>query len=324
MSMHIRYCAAEKLAGLEERPDLLAVICYGATPKWEGRCPCVSLPMATTSIDRCEVLSAGIATYGQFGDVRYAHDGEWLFAAVTVPEHQGLSDTVVGVYGQILQTLDRLGYPCLVRAWQHFPDIHEPEQGLERYRQFNQGRHRALAPYLVRGGIRPAATCVGSAGPGLVVYVLARATSGIAIENPRQIAAYHYPTLYGPRSPDFVRAMKVHSDGEWYLWISGTAAIVGHESRGTGDLDAQVSETFANLDAVVAQADLAPDAAVLATKVYLRTPGVLSSLPKFWRDSPIIYITGDICRQELAVEIEAVLHSSRSSPSRDGSASGVG
>jgi len=305
--MQIRYHAAERLAELENRPDLLGIICYGVTPEWRGRCPCLFLPMEARPAGTCEVLSGGTATYGQVEDVRYAHDGEWLFAAVTVTERQGLSDTVVDVYGRILQTLAGLGYPCLIRAWQHFPDIHREEEGLERYRQFNLGRHHAFGPYLARGGIRPAATCVGSTGPGLHVYVLARSVPGIAIENPRQISAYHYPTVHGPRPPDFVRAMKVRGTDGCYLWISGTAAIVGHESQGDGDLDAQVRETFVNLDTVVARARLGSEAKILATKVYLRAAGT-PPLPAFWRDAPVVYLTGDICRAELAVEIEAVLH----------------
>ncbi|HUW98362.1 MAG TPA: hypothetical protein VMV40_05890 [Acidiferrobacter sp.] len=315
--MQIRYHSAERLVELEDRPDLLGIICYGATPKWRGQCPCLSLPMAASPAGSCEVLSGGPATYGQIGDVRYAHDGEWLFAAVAITEDLGLSATVAGAYGAILQALPALGYPCLIRAWHHFPNIHEPEAGLERYRQFNRGRHQALDPYLVRGGIRPAATCVGSAGPGLFVYVLARANSGIAIENPRQIAAYRYPPVYGPRPPDFVRAMKVQATDGCYLWISGTAAIVGHESQGCGDVDAQIRETFMNLDAVVAHAGLEGEAEVLAVKVFLRGGGA-PALPTFWRDAPTVYLTGDICREELAVEIEAVLRTRNVSDLRGG------
>lgn len=306
--MQIRYHPSARLAELEGRPDLLAVVCYGEKPAWRGACPCLSLPLAADPPGLCEIMTAGPATYGEVGPVRYAHDGEWLFAAITTAEHGIFRDLVAASYDRILETTDRLGYPCLIRTWQHFPDIHRNDDGLERYRQFNCGRHRALAPYLAGGGLRPAATCVGSAGSGLTIYALARQRPGIPIENPRQVAAYRYPTSYGPQPPDFVRAMKVEdTDGE-SLWISGTAAIVGHESRAPGDLAAQMRETLANLDAVVAQTGWDSKAQVVATKVYLRA-GTTATLSGMWQEAPVLYLRGDICRSELAVEIEALVRS---------------
>lgn len=310
--MHIRYYPSARLAELEERSDLLAVIAYGEKPAWHGACPCLHVPLAAHPPGRCEIMIGNAATYGEAGRVRYAYDGEWLFAAITTTEQGSLQNTVADCYKRLLETIDRLGYPCLIRAWQHFPDIHETEDGLERYRQFNRGRHQALRSYLAKGGVRPAATCVGSAGCGLTIYGLARSRPGIPIENPRQIAAYRYPMTYGPQPPDFVRAMKVEDSEGWSLWISGTAAIVGHESRAPGDLATQTRETFANLDAVIAEAGLGPQAQILAGKVYLRAgSGNAPVLPAMWRDAPILYLQGDICRTELAVEIEALVGAPR-------------
>lgn len=304
--MQIRYHPSARLTELEARPDLLAVVCYGEKPAWRGACPCLSLPLAAHPPGLCEIMIGGPAAYGEAGSVRYAHDGEWLFAAITIAEEGIFQDLVADSYDRILETIDRLGYPCLIRTWQHFPDIHKIDVGLERYRQFNCGRHRALVPYLAAGGLRPAATCVGSKGAGLTIYALARQRPGIPIENPRQIAAYRYPASYGPQPPDFVRAMKVEDAEGWSLWISGTAAIVGHESRAPGDLAAQMRETVANLDAVVAQAGCGPKVQVVATKVYLRAE-TTARLSGMWQEAPALYLRGDICRSELAVEIEALV-----------------
>ncbi len=315
--MQICYHPSARLAELEKRSDLLAVIGYGEKLAWRGACPSLCLPLAAHPSGLCEIMVGGAVAYGAAGAVRYAHDGEWLFAAISTAERGPLQDTVATSYDQILETLGRLGYPCLIRAWQHFPDIHKMEAGLERYRQFNCGRHRALDPYLAAGGVRPAATCVGSTGPGLTIYVLARSRPGIPIENPRQTAAYRYPVIYGPQPPDFVRAMKVQDADGWSLWISGTAAIIGHESRAPGDLATQTRETFANLDAVVAQAELGPKARVVATKIYLRA-GTIATLPGMWQDAPVLYLRGDICRPELAVEIEALVRAPSGAPRRGG------
>lgn len=310
--MHIKYHEVARLPELVERSDILGVVFFGETPAWRGQAPCLSVPLGSRRPGLCEVLYGGPAMTGDVAGVRYAHDGHWLFAGLSVADDSDIAHAAVAAYERLLGVLKGLGYPCLIRAWQYFPDIHGDEGGLERYRQFNRGRHRALSPYLAHGGLRPAATCIGSAGPGLVIYALARATPGTPIENPRQVAAYHYPEIYGPQAPDFVRAMKVEENGQQMLWISGTAAIVGHESQEPGDLAAQVRETCRNLDTLVEHAGLGQDARAVATKIYVRGQGEVGELPGFWRSSQVLVLQGDICRTELAIEIEAVVAAGRS------------
>jgi len=305
--MRIEYHSIDKLSEFAERPDVLGVITYGTVPRWTGKAPVAALSLRPEGPALCEVIQGAQAMYGQDRGVCYGHDGQWLFATITVREPGGLRAAAMDAYRDILAVIGSLGYPCLIRAWQYFPDIHVCEEGLERYRQFNKGRHQAFEPYFAQGGLRPAATCIGGAGPGLSIYVLAQKSPGVAIENPRQMAAYRYPVVYGPQAPDFVRAMKVEAHEGALLWISGTAAIVGHESQGIGDFDRQVQETFANLDAVLARADLGPHPEIMATKIYVRKPQSLKEVPAPWRQSATVILEGDICRAELDIEVEAVV-----------------
>ncbi len=306
--MRIAYYPADRRGELEGRDDILGVVGYGITAPWQGRAPYVATALVPTGSPVYEVIAGGPAVSALRDGVRYAHDDEWLFAAVRLGAGERMASVAAEAYGRILQVVEDEGYGYLIRAWQYFPDIHAPDEGLERYRQFNRGRHQALEGYLARGGLRPAATCIGTRGGELTLHVLARRTPGIAIENPRQVCAYRYPDAYGPRPPDFVRAMKVASGGREWLWISGTAAIVGHESQAPGDLEAQARETFINLDAVVAGAGLGADRKVLAAKVYVRGEGGVSPpWPQSWRTAPTLTLHGDICRAELALEIEAVV-----------------
>lgn len=306
--MHISYYAADRRAALEHRCDILGVVGYGTTTAWQGRAPYVAVALAPAGPPVYEVIAGGRVLSAVRDGVHYAHDGEWLFAAVAVGACERIAVAAAEAYGRILRIAEGEGYGYLIRAWQYFPDIHAPDEGLERYRQFNRGRHRALEGYLAQGGIRPAATCIGTSGGALTLHVLARRTPGTAIENPRQVCAYRYPDTYGPQPPDFVRAMKVVGDGREWLWISGTAAIIGHESQAPGDLEAQARETFANLDTLVACADLGDDRQVLAVKVYVRGHDqVLPPWPQPWKTAPVLTLRGDICRSELALEIEAVV-----------------
>ncbi len=308
--MRIFHHPAERLTEIENRSDVLGVLAYGVADPvraWCGQAPYLGVALNPHGPPVCEVITGGVVRSGARHDVRYGHDGEWLFAAITVDAAGMIEAAAVAAYERLLRVAEEEGYGCLIRAWQYFPDIHGVEDDLERYRQFNRGRHYALERYLARGGIRPAATCIGTHTGDLMVYLLARRTPGMAIENPRQVSAYRYPQTYGPRPPDFVRAMKVVSEGRHWLWISGTAAIVGHESRAAGDLEAQMTETFANLDLVVASADLGEDWRVAATKIYVRGAGPLSALPRPWAGAPVLVLAGDICRSELVIEIEAVV-----------------
>ncbi len=136
----------------------------------------------------------------------------------------------------------------------------------------------------------------------------------VAIENPRQVSAYRYPTDYGPRAPTFSRA----SVAEGTLFISGTASIVGHASRHAGDPVAQTAETFVNIRAVVAAANARVGATfepgALAYTIYVRRRDQFDAIrAAFLREvgaqsvaaRSAVFVVADICRAELLVEIEA-------------------
>ncbi len=80
----------------------------------------------------------------------------------------------------------------------------------------------------------PAATSIGRQDDDRVlqVYWLAGNEPGRALENPRQMSAFHYPRQYGPSAPTFSRAMQVGGG----LLISGTASVRGHASHHPQDL----------------------------------------------------------------------------------------
>ena len=136
--------------------------------------------------------------------------------------------------------------------------------------------------------------------------------------NPRQVHAYEYPEHYGPCSPSFARATLIESDLHTQLFISGTASVVGHESRHIGLPETQTRETVDNLRALVAHAEELSgttrqhQSSHGRYKVYVRQPDHLEaiqqalSIPLF-ASSQIVYLQGDLCRRELLVEIEGVV-----------------
>ncbi|MBU6426451.1 MAG: hypothetical protein KGQ69_08970 [Rhodospirillales bacterium] len=187
-------------------------------------------------------------------------------------------------------------------------EITQETDGLERYRRFNIGRHRAFCTRL-QEPLPPAASGVGGTHGASVIYFLAARDPARPIENPRQISAFAYPPLYGPQSPSFSRASIYQSDSSTVMFISGTASIVGHESLHPGDLNRQTEETIANLQALIDAAGIT-GLGNWSFKIYLRDPAYHATVDSaliaaFGPASERLHLHGEICRRELLLEIEA-------------------
>lgn len=266
----------------------------------------------------------GSATQGQSGAIRYSHDDDVLFGMLALPESlfgagaekTPLQKAAKSAYSQVFALLELLHYPHLFRFWNYIGDINGISFGLERYRQFNLGRHDAfLAHGGDVGGNIPAACALGSTQGPLTIAFLAGRVAPLNIENPRQVSAYQYPRQYGPQSPTFSRASLVKLQQDEVLFISGTASIVGHTTLHPTDAVAQTRETLTNIEAVLAEANrLAKqpgfDLTNLHYKVYIRHPTDLARIRAelthiVGRRPDAVYLQADVCRQNLLLEIEA-------------------
>ena len=241
---------------------------------------------------------------------RIAHDDTLLYAEWSLDEaaHGGIEAAATEAYRQIAVLLADSGYPHPVKIWHYLGAINDGAGDDERYRRFCVGRAAALDP----GQPLPAATAIGLQTPPdrLTVFLLAAKVAGTRIENPRQVPAYEYPRAYGPVSPSFSRAMLM----PWgQLFVSGTAAVVGHETKHPENTGAQLRELALNLDALVAKAEsiggrqLVPS----ALKIYVRRREDLAEVEAlaarlFPADCPRLTVLADISRADLRVEVEAL------------------
>lgn len=291
----------------------------------------VSMPVLGGEREALELWRiGGDLTAGAHGRVRFTCSPDILFgslslheedvpgAAADCPQRSRLHAATSQAYREIFATLAAAGRPHLLRIWNYLPDINLETHGLERYRQFNSARQEALLACgrAVAGNV-PAASALGAAsGSPLVIYFLASRLAPQLIENPRQVSAYRYPAQYGARSPAFSRAAVLGGKDAATLFISGTASIVGHRSMHAGDPVAQTRETLRNIEALLEEAGRKlpggkPPLGSLAYKVYVREPRdlplVRSELTAaIGEQAPVLYLQADICRRDLAVEIEAV------------------
>ena len=308
--LRVSYVAASP-AQLLTAPGTLAVLGYGAAaavaddPRW------LQLPLQPLgpAVNEAWQVAAAVDP-GREGVVRYARGGGWLFGAIELDEaaQGGLERAAEAAYRALAAFMATRAERHVLRIWNYFGAINRGAGDDERYRCFCAGRARGMGTAFADG--YPAATAIGVQGlpERLLVYWLAASVAGARVENPRQISAWRYPRSYGPAAPTFARGMRL--PGAAGLAISGTAAIVGHASQSAGDLDAQLAETFANLDALLTAAGV--DGGFDAhspLKVYLRDPAQAARVADFLAarlspEVPRLLLAGDVCRAELAVEID--------------------
>jgi len=263
-------------------------------------------------------------TRGRDGEIAWACDGRLQFGVIEVDENAygaageaGIIQASAHAYQRLTAFVRDSGYPHLLRIWNYLDAITLGDGDAERYRQFCVGRARGLGDF--DPATLPAATAIGRCDDDRVlqIYWLAARTPGIPVENPRQVSAYRYPRQHGPQAPSFARAMLPPTYSSTPLLLSGTASVVGHASQHEGELLAQLDETFANFDSLLASARLRqpalPSRFGVGTrlKVYVRDahdlPTVANALQARFGDSvPRVLLHAAICRRELCVEIDGV------------------
>lgn len=316
------------LPTLLKEEGLLALISFGQ--EIEGRDPrlvTVELPELGGG-STLEVWRAPCAPEtGYEGEIRYSRTDAVLFGCLPFEEGRvpGMEQATYHAYRSILACQQRLGYPYLLRTWNYLPDIHREEEGLERYRAFCLGRHRILETTPNFEHHLVAATAMGTRTSQGLIYFLAALEPGVRIENPRQVSAFHYPPRYAPRSPSFSRATLKSWGSKAHLYISGTASIVGHETRHVGNPSAQLDEILHNLQALAENARCLHGLKIQALnelsllKVYLRQGVDRASIAQRLQQRlgggvPTLFLQGDICRNDLLLEIEAFHEGAIESP----------
>ncbi len=320
-----RFGPATALGGeLAARPEqALLVVRYGGGAAAD-RLPGPVLDVPNRRLDAgpgVEIWeSSGAVERGRSGAVAWAEDGVRLAGAVRLRLGGSLEQETREHFGELLDLLAARGYPHLLRVWNYLPGINGEQAGTERYRLFNAGRARAFEErFGVEAAIAryAASSAVGAPGDELVTGFLAARRPGRHLENPRQVPAFRYPPLYGPKSPSFCRGTLAPEEAGALFFLSGTASIVGHLSRWMGDVAAQLDETLANVAALCAEAGRVHGTAVdpltdfALVKTYLRDAedlslarGALARLGVPPEKSLIL--EADICRAELALELEGV------------------
>ena len=317
--LSVDYVAADRPENLLAGENTLAVFGFGNDAPHSDDPRYLRVPLQPHGASPFEVWrSNGPIRSGRDGDIAWSTDGQLLFGAIELDEHEiGIEAAAERIYAQLIAFQARSATPKLLRIWNYLDAITLGEGDTERYRQFCVGRARGMGDFDTSN--LPAATAIGRCDDQrtLQVYWLAACEAGTPVENQRQVSAYRYPREYGRQSPSFARAMLPPADGHMPLLLSGTASVVGHATQHVGELLAQIEETFTNFDALLGAArqrapwlpaQFGPGTRL---KVYVRDrddlPLVKAALDQRFGDRvPRVLLHAAICRRELSMEIDGV------------------
>ncbi len=249
------------------------------------------------------------------GAIVLASNGDYAYGAIEVDEaaHAGIEGAAEFAYRSFVAAIAPSDTPHVLRIWNYLDEINLGDGDAERYRRFCVGRAAGLEAGFANAS--PAANGIGvrDGRRVLQIYWLAAREAGTALENPRQVSAWRYPRQYGAKAPTFARAMRAPT-ARAQVYISGTAAIVGHASHHHDDLEAQLDETLANIDSVLGAAQIAQPARLGAgatLKAYVRRDEDIEATRALRQEklparTTVLLLQGDICRGELLVEIDGI------------------
>jgi len=276
-------------------------------------------PVGYVARDEIWHTSEPVAT-GRSDKIAYAECEQHLAAHIEMNPNpaDNFRDLTADAYYKLLSFVRQRGYANLIRTWNFFPHINQGSGDQERYKLFTAGRAIAFEEFRYRGQMLPAGTAIGTdPGTPFTISAIATREDCRTVENPRQTSAYNYPRNYGPKSPSFSRAVTVASSGGYKILISGTASIVGHESRHDENPERQILETLQNLENLIQHAKDVTQSRLSGKqiidcylRVYIRSKEQVFEIKRalgkeLASDHHIIFLRGDICRRELLVEVEA-------------------
>jgi len=264
----------------------------------------------------------GDIEYTTCADVRIAQCADYTVAILQQPNSatEDMQAGAFAAYHRLLGAVQAEKHGHLVKIWNYFSGINHGEGDAEKYRQFSLGRASAFDELGVQDEIVPTGTAIGCVHDcDLSIIALLTNSDFQSTENPRQLSAYRYPRQYGPRSPKFSRGGRVFSGDHDLFVISGTAAIIGHESVFPYESGPQASETLNNLDHLAdALSNLSSEDRrlvldeELVLRVYLREKKDMDIVAEQLKDvfgdiePNLVFLNADICRRELMIEIDGV------------------
>lgn len=238
---------------------------------------------------------------------------------------------------QIFETIkkilvkEEMPISSIVRQWNYIAQITCVQKEKQHYQEFNDARSHFYNQIEWPTGY-PAATGIGTESGGVVVDLFAVKSKGekvklYPLDNKLQVAAHAYSqnVLVGQEdkafktrtTPKFERGKVVNSQNQALVYISGTAAIRGEGSLAETDIKKQTIITLENIEELISATNLmeagvksGEASKIKSLRIYLKTASYYelakTVVDEMLPNIPAIYLLGDICRDNLLIEIEGI------------------
>jgi chorismate lyase/3-hydroxybenzoate synthase len=290
--LDIQYQQRETLSDALSDPYTLAIIDFADQSQLPDDKRIIIGTPALAGGDLLEVWRTDeLPESGMLGDVHYRRTSTLIFGQVLVAnDNDSIESITQNIYQQINRLQQEFGYPQMIRVWNYLSSINRHDDGMERYQSFCVGRHQAIDTSSGFESHLPAATAVGTHDDNVLVYFIAAREA-------------------------FSRAMVKQWGGSKHLYISGTASILGHETRHKYKLLEQLDECLNNMDILITEANKQADIGIqdvsdlTGIKLYLRQQEDLEAVISHLRKRAgnkvhVAVLHADICRDDLLLEIE--------------------
>lgn len=234
-----------------------------------------------------------------------------------------LAETILGAEG--------MNFSNVIRQWNYISQItkgiEEDGKSSQHYQIFNDVRSKYYGNVDFKDGY-PAATGIGMDWGGVIIDFVAAnpdAVRSVGIKSPVQSDAYFYSkevlaenctmTDFSQTTPKFERARLVNVFGARWIFISGTAAIVGQGSDHQNSVEHQTERTIDNIRRLISAENIrrfgiktATDPVITYLRVYVKYKSdfeiVRQICSRHFNTIPLSFLVADVCRPELFLEIE--------------------
>ncbi len=245
---------------------------------------------------------------------------ELLTQGIHFPSSGDIGEQSVKVFDRLRNILESESFSVsdIVRQWNYIDHITAVHDGIQNYQLFNDARSDFYAGSDWTGGY-PAATGIGCEAGGVMIIVYAvRGFDGDnrPIDNPLQIPAHKYSGNVLASGKGVVRTTPKFERGRLLgevVFVSGTAAIKGENSEFSDDACVQAKEAIYVVEHLVEPSNISKERSSFRfdlMRVYVRRPQDLETvrnvLTARFTNIPIHFLTADICRPELLLELEGI------------------
>lgn len=225
-----------------------------------------------------------------------------------------------------------MDFSNVIRQWNYIEKItckiNHAGKASQHYQIFNDVRSKYYDNANFSNGY-PAATGIGmDFGVVCIDFIAARVSEDglvVGIKSPVQFDAYTYSkevlaencamSDFCRTTPKFERAKLISMGGSKWIFISGTAAIVGQDSDRDNSVEHQTEMTIDNIKQLISVENItkqgvriAEEPEVTYLRVYVKYKEDLLAVEqicrKHFKDISLSFVVADICRQELLVEME--------------------